>query len=1383
MAENNFGKGIKITSGFDLGAKSPLDNRSVVNTLEERDAHVTNNRAYEGMKVYVAETKKEYIFIDNEWVSASSQEEIEAIIDLEKIETSDIEPVDETVSIWINTSEDTTTGTAAKINDEVISGGTTWSSEKINASIVSGGSSGTVDLSGYALKTELPTKVSQLTNDKNYITSIPSEYITEQELAETNSSIQKLNEQYDNLLIRHNELSNVVDGLDDKNDVIATLEAQCSTLFTEQNELSGKIDVLEEDNEELKGQYNELLTNQNELLGKVENLEGNETIEELRGQYNELSASHNELGTRFNELLAQVGTLESDNERINNLYNNLTIGHNELLERHNELSTKHTSLSKKYDTLTEEFNSLKNVSVGELTEKFNLLSIKYETLLERIEALEDGSSGGITVIPCTSITLNKTSLSFDTAGSTGTLIATVTPSNCTEPIVWSSSKSTVAMVNNGTVIALANGSCVITATCGNYSVSCNVSVNIQEVPTVIPCTGITLDKTSLSFASNMAQSLTATVVPANTTDSIVWTSSKNTIATVLNGIVTPIANGNCIITATCGNYSANCSITVNIQSTVVTYAITNNLTNVTTDNPINTIQENQPYSAILTYPDNYELSQIRVLMNNVDITNSVVSDYNSGGTTIPCTSISLNETSITFTDNSTKKLIATLLPSNTTDSVVWTSNNNDIATVDNTGLVTPISYGTCMITAICGNCSAICNISVNIQSPVVTDGITLNPTSMTLTERYSSEVITATLTGNLVGSTVTWVSSDTTVASVTNGGKVTALANGTCIITATCGSKSATCSVTVNIGDTGGDTGTTTNTLTINPSSLTFTKKNETATLALGYNGEAVLGYSAKWISSNSTAVYVDSSGTVMALANGSSTVTASYSGLTASCTITVNIDETTEPEEPTNISCTSVSLSETSIYFIDNTPKSLVATLTPSNTTDTVTWTSSGDTIATVSNAGIVTPIADGTCTITVTCGSYSATCSVTVNMNNSGGESGESTVYTNPTITYDSTMYKAKLTQDGYTEYIDVSYIKNTGHADYSNYKTITDSNSQTHYLALLEPTSTSAISKFRVNGLIPDTGGWFNRSGGYDEDGLYNLWLDPRIHYGTNFSTTIKNNGLSTDYFNKSLAIFNSMFPALNLTESSSSSNEIVQLSTCEWGDDYLGMTWAGAGYEDGFHIEIYSTALTQYGGSYSSDPNYWISVAVHELGHTLGLDDYPSHSPTIYNYNEDHSNCWYQQPNDVYAFKTLAKEQFDIDIVTALEQSCGTRYNTEGLGMKIENTSTGGVRCTYITHNNPEEKSDIVVEAKLTFVRDEVCIPSNGGRGAMHFDVYTIEPLNIIKGEDLLQINNEVRIPKNSGINVDINNNYRLCLRTKENNPHLLLNPSQGINKIN
>ena len=67
---NNFGKGIKVTSGFDLSAKAPLDNRTVVDTIAQRDAHVTNNRAYEGLRVFVINERKEYLYNGLDWVEA-----------------------------------------------------------------------------------------------------------------------------------------------------------------------------------------------------------------------------------------------------------------------------------------------------------------------------------------------------------------------------------------------------------------------------------------------------------------------------------------------------------------------------------------------------------------------------------------------------------------------------------------------------------------------------------------------------------------------------------------------------------------------------------------------------------------------------------------------------------------------------------------------------------------------------------------------------------------------------------------------------------------------------------------------------------------------------------------------------------------------------------------------------------------------------------------------------------------------------------------------------------------------------------------------------------------------------------------------------------------
>ena len=64
---SNFGNGITITSGFDLGAKSPLDSRIVVDTINELNEHISGNRAYDGMLVYVKETKKNYQYNGTNW--------------------------------------------------------------------------------------------------------------------------------------------------------------------------------------------------------------------------------------------------------------------------------------------------------------------------------------------------------------------------------------------------------------------------------------------------------------------------------------------------------------------------------------------------------------------------------------------------------------------------------------------------------------------------------------------------------------------------------------------------------------------------------------------------------------------------------------------------------------------------------------------------------------------------------------------------------------------------------------------------------------------------------------------------------------------------------------------------------------------------------------------------------------------------------------------------------------------------------------------------------------------------------------------------------------------------------------------------------------------
>lgn len=103
----SLGKGIKLSTGFDLNAKSPLDNREWFKTIAERDA-LPDINLYEGLRCFVEETKHNYQYIDGKWIDkdiggGSGTGSSESI---KEIEYGDTEPTDENISIWIDTSND-----------------------------------------------------------------------------------------------------------------------------------------------------------------------------------------------------------------------------------------------------------------------------------------------------------------------------------------------------------------------------------------------------------------------------------------------------------------------------------------------------------------------------------------------------------------------------------------------------------------------------------------------------------------------------------------------------------------------------------------------------------------------------------------------------------------------------------------------------------------------------------------------------------------------------------------------------------------------------------------------------------------------------------------------------------------------------------------------------------------------------------------------------------------------------------------------------------------------------------------------------------------------------------------------------------------------------
>lgn len=103
----SLGKGIKLSTGFDLNAKSPLDNREWFKTIAERDL-LPDINLYEGLMCFVDETKHNYQYINGEWVdkdigggSGTGSDK-----SVKEIEYGETEPTDENISIWVDTSND-----------------------------------------------------------------------------------------------------------------------------------------------------------------------------------------------------------------------------------------------------------------------------------------------------------------------------------------------------------------------------------------------------------------------------------------------------------------------------------------------------------------------------------------------------------------------------------------------------------------------------------------------------------------------------------------------------------------------------------------------------------------------------------------------------------------------------------------------------------------------------------------------------------------------------------------------------------------------------------------------------------------------------------------------------------------------------------------------------------------------------------------------------------------------------------------------------------------------------------------------------------------------------------------------------------------------------
>lgn len=170
---------------------------------------------------------------------------------------------------------------------------------------------------------------------------------------------------------------------------------------------------------------------------------------------------------------------------------------------------------------------------------FSFHSVKNNTWYERVFNISK-TNGTLTItpvaVPATGITLDATTQKLDT-GKTFTLKATVAPANTTDKVVWSSSNAAVAKVSStGVVTAVKPGTAVITATAGSVKATCTITV----ANPVVKVTGIKITASSRSIAAGKKVQLKATAAPSNADNkAVTWTSSNKKVATVNSkGVVT-----------------------------------------------------------------------------------------------------------------------------------------------------------------------------------------------------------------------------------------------------------------------------------------------------------------------------------------------------------------------------------------------------------------------------------------------------------------------------------------------------------------------------------------------------------------------------------------------------------------------------------------------------------------------------------------------------------------------------------------------------------------------------------------------------------------------------------------------------------------------------
>ncbi len=242
-------------------------------------------------------------------------------------------------------------------------------------------------------------------------------------------------------------------------------------------------------------------------------------------------------------------------------------------------------------------------------------------------------------------------------------------------------------------------------------------------------TSIRINVSQVTIQSGGQYQLSAIIMPSNSSKTLKWSSSNSSVASVNNnGLVTGRNSGTATITCTTtdgSNLSASCTVTV--AQLISSISMQGNL-EIYTGNC-------QRLSITIT-PSNATTKGLRWSSSNnnvASVNDGVVTGIEPGTATVTCvttdgskksasctvvvkqgvTGITLNKTNVTLGVGNSAQLTASVYPSNASNkSVSWSSSNNGVASVDNSGRVTGNGVGTATITCRNGDITAYCNVTV-----------------------------------------------------------------------------------------------------------------------------------------------------------------------------------------------------------------------------------------------------------------------------------------------------------------------------------------------------------------------------------------------------------------------------------------------------------------------------------------------------------------------------------------------------------------------------------------------------------------------------------------------------------------------------------------------